>query len=348
MEPTNDAMTRSPDLSRMQHAHVMGILATATESTPSWIDLPVKGRGTRVLSLLRGDSRAGAAIHRSSKKVRVFSDIAKRAQSYLGALPGREAEIKWPEVGQDESWFFLSGLFELAGRVAKPGEDFLWVRLTISSPLLRRQVVEFVPSPVHSIAGEVLEWRGASALDLLGQLYFGQHCDLVRRLVRPKRIRRVEGWTMRVVGLSRDKSQGNQIIVARTDPAAIVPKKERVSDSGYDLTLIYEKKRIGEVVLYGTGVTVEPPQGWYFDVVPRSSIIKLGYIIGNSVGVIDRAYRGEVLVPLIKVDKLAPDLELPARVAQLIPRPIVHFEVSERAALTLSHRGQGGFGSSGR
>ena len=51
--------------------------------------------------------------------------------------------------------------------------------------------------------------------------------------------------------------------------------------------------------------------------VPRSSISKTGYMLANSVGVIDRTYTGNVLVPLIKVDKSMPDLILPARVVQL-------------------------------
>jgi dUTP pyrophosphatase len=93
---------------------------------------------------------------------------------------------------------------------------------------------------------------------------------------------------------------------------------------------------------------VVPPPGWYFDVVPRSSIIKLGYLLANSVGVIDRSYRGEILVPLIKWDESAPDLELPQRVVQMVPRPVVHFRIEETQDLNAGLRGDRGFGSSGR
>src|SRR5690606_29904543 len=120
-----------------------------------------------------------------------------------------------------------------------------------------------------------------------------------------------------------------------------------VSDSGYDLTLIAERKRLSRVVLFGTGLVAEPPQGFYLDVVARSSIIKTGYMLANNVGVIDRAYRGEIMVPLIKLDDSAPELELPARVAQLIPRPIVHFPGHEARELSATERGSGGFGSTG-
>ena len=66
-----------------------------------------------------------------------------------------------------------------------------------------------------------------------------------------------------------------------TEPNAIIPKKNNETDSGFDLTLICERKRIGKVVLYGTGVKVKSPPGHYFDLVPRSSIIKTGYIMAN-------------------------------------------------------------------
>ncbi|HEU5075560.1 MAG TPA: hypothetical protein VFU02_15315, partial [Polyangiaceae bacterium] len=106
-------------------------------------------------------------------------------------------------------------------------------------------------------------------------------------------------------------------------------------------------KRFGSTVLYGSGIQVAPPAGWYFDVVPRSSIIKTGYIVANSVGVIDRSYRGEVMVPLVKIDPDAPELVLPARVAQMIPRPIVHMQIRAVGSAGTTQRGSGGFGSTG-
>ena len=82
--------------------------------------------------------------------------------------------------------------------------------------------------------------------------------------------------------------------------------------------------------------------------VPRSSIIKSGYILANSVGVIDQGYTGEILVPLLKVDENQPDLELPKVMVQLIPRRWYHFSIKEgEKGLNETSRGQGGFGSTG-
>lgn len=131
------------------------------------------------------------------------------------------------------------------------------------------------------------------------------------------------------------------------DPLGIPPHKARASDSGFDLNLIGIRKTFGKVTLYGTGVSVEPPTGFYFDMVPRSSMIKSGYMLANSVGIIDQGYTGEIMVTLIKVDPDAPDLELPCKMVQLIPRRWHGFH-PVNSELNSTERGEGGFGSTGR
>jgi dUTP pyrophosphatase len=121
-----------------------------------------------------------------------------------------------------------------------------------------------------------------------------------------------------------------------------------VSDSGYDLTIIRRVKQHGLVEFFDTGIKVQPAFGWYFDVVARSSLSKTGYMMANSVGVIDRTYTGTIIIALMRVDRDAPELELPARIAQMIPRPIVHAQIVEVDSLDESERGAGGFGSTGQ
>jgi dUTP pyrophosphatase len=127
----------------------------------------------------------------------------------------------------------------------------------------------------------------------------------------------------------------------------VVPFKTRVSDSGYDITLIEKIKQTGDVEFYTTGIKIKPIYGFYFDLVPRSSIMKTGYMLANSVGIIDQGYFGEVIAGLIKVDKGAPDLELPARILQIIPRQAFHIEWELVNELPETQRGEGGFGSTG-
>jgi dUTP pyrophosphatase len=184
-----------------------------------------------------------------------------------------------------------------------------------------------------------LEWRGHEALDFLATLY-----DDARHFDAEKRARYL-AWA------SRPPPWGTALALelewCALRPDAVAPRKERASDSGYDLTLLEKLDQLADIELYGTGLQVRPPPGYYFDVVPRSSIIQRGYLLANSVGVIDRGYRGEIKVPLVRVSERTSPLELPARVVQLVPRPIVHFPVRRRPSLDDTGRGSGGFGSTG-
>jgi dUTP pyrophosphatase len=79
---------------------------------------------------------------------------------------------------------------------------------------------------------------------------------------------------------------------------AEVPKRAHSSDTGWDLKLIGVEKIEGDVIFFKTGIAMQPPDGHYFEVVPRSSISKLPLEMANSVGIIDQHYRGEIMVPV--------------------------------------------------
>lgn len=147
------------------------------------------------------------------------------------------------------------------------------------------------------------------------------------------------------------KVETNIFYYKKLQDRAVEPFKARASDSGYDLTILEKVKTVGMVEFYSTGIAVQHvKEGWYFDMVPRSSISKSGYILANSVGVIDNEYTGEVFVPLIKIDEKAKDIlaDGPVRIVQLIPRQVVHFIPTEVDEFGETSRGDGGFGSSGR
>jgi dUTP pyrophosphatase len=82
------------------------------------------------------------------------------------------------------------------------------------------------------------------------------------------------------------------------DDNAVVPSRAHDTDTGYDMTLIGVEKIVGDVIFFKTGFSIQPPSGYYYDVVPRSSISKLPLELGNQVGIIDEHYRGEVLVAI--------------------------------------------------
>ncbi len=102
----------------------------------------------------------------------------------------------------------------------------------------------------------------------------------------------------------------------------------------------------GDISFYDTGVIIEPPEGYYTELIARSSLFKMGYMLANGVGVIDNDYRGTIKVPLIKVSD-GPDLELPCRCVQLVLRKKINVSLKEvdKSELTTTQRGDGGFGS---
>ena len=131
----------------------------------------------------------------------------------------------------------------------------------------------------------------------------------------------------------------------KVNPNALGPHKTYDSDSGFDLCLIEHIKTEMGVSWYDTGIAVQPPDGYYFEVHGRSSIAKSGYMLANNVGIIDNSYRGTIKVALLKVNANAPELTLPCRIVQIIPRRLVHLHPEECASLDDTTRGTGGFGS---
>lgn len=154
----------------------------------------------------------------------------------------------------------------------------------------------------------------------------------------------------RTVGYVAPQHRTWEFRFAKIKEEAVAPTRAHPLDSGYDLTIIDIVKDYGKTKLYGTGIKIQPPEGVYFDMVARSSISKTGYILTNSIGIIDNQYRGELLVALTKIDESQPDLELPIRIAQLIPRQWLDLQPIEILEDELTHeeRGEKGWGSTGR
>lgn len=133
------------------------------------------------------------------------------------------------------------------------------------------------------------------------------------------------------------------------NPASVIPSKAFASDSGYDLTLISLIRVDNKVCYYSTGVIAKPPPGYYFTLHARSSLPRYGYMLANSVGIIDQSYRGAIIAALVKFDNDAADLPLPGRYVQLVPHRFHHLLQCETQVETndTTARGAGGFGSSG-
>ena len=145
--------------------------------------------------------------------------------------------------------------------------------------------------------------------------------------------------------------------IYKVDTDAVVPSKNNYSDAGLDLTIIKEYKRLNsDTVLYDTGIKLEIPNGYYVEIVPRSSISRSGYILANSVGIIDQGYTGNLYVALRKINNDCDDLIMPYKCCQIImkkqiyPKIVIENLVSKDVELQTDNyattsRGSGGFGS---
>lgn len=138
----------------------------------------------------------------------------------------------------------------------------------------------------------------------------------------------------------------HKVLFVKTVPEAVVPTKGTEFSVGYDLTAISVYKKISDkTTLYDTGIKVQPPLGFYTEILPRSSLSKTGYILSNSVGVIDPDYTGTLLIALSKIDDSMPDLILPFTRCQLILRKVEQYELVQVDSLDETVRSSGGFGS---
>lgn len=138
------------------------------------------------------------------------------------------------------------------------------------------------------------------------------------------------------------------IKVFKSNENAVIPSKAFEEDAGYDLTIISKIKDFNsKTSLYDTGIKIEVDEGYYTEIVPRSSISKFGYILANNIGIIDNHYRGNLMIALTKIADDAPEISLPFKCCQLIIRKQIEANLYEVIDNSLSStvRDEGGFGS---
>jgi dUTP pyrophosphatase len=101
--------------------------------------------------------------------------------------------------------------------------------------------------------------------------------------------------------------------------------------------------------MVSTGLSVALPLGYVAFIVPRSGLAaKHGITIVNSPGTVDAGYRGEIKVTLLNTDSTHSfAVEIGDRIAQMIVMPISRPRFVAVDKLPESHRGEGGFGSTG-
>lgn len=139
------------------------------------------------------------------------------------------------------------------------------------------------------------------------------------------------------------------IHIKRIHEDAILPNRAHDDDAGLDLYAVEEKHiQPGESELIATGIQLQLPPGTEAQIRPRSGLaLKHSVTVLNSPGTIDAGYRGELKVILINHSKRTFHVTKQMRIAQMVIAPVLSVTLQENDDLSTSHRGTGGFGSSG-
>ena len=136
------------------------------------------------------------------------------------------------------------------------------------------------------------------------------------------------------------------------DPNLGLPQYETSGAAGADLRANFPDRgnltvEPGGRALIPTGLRIEIPAGYEAQVRPRSGLaLKYGITLANSPGTIDSDYRGALGVILLNTGPDLFQISHGDRIAQLVVSPMLQARF-ETGAISDTHRGSGGFGSTG-
>lgn len=237
-------------------------------------------------------------------------------------------------------WSFIRGYYDYNGIIEK--NNIPTCKIVFSSKYVL-QYFNMITIP-HDKLNNILQFNSTNCIDLLGKLYKNK-LKFIFNKDKYKIYLNLINWKNILNNNILEKC-----LIYKTDPNAFIPTKNLESDVGYDLTIIKKIKNLTpSTSLYDTGIKINLDYGYYTEIVPRSSLSKSGYILANSIGIIEKSYSGNLLVALTKIDKECPDLILPFKCCQLIFKvqiSLIIEEIFNKKNIELTSRNDGGFGSS--
>ena len=143
------------------------------------------------------------------------------------------------------------------------------------------------------------------------------------------------------------------VFVTRADDAADIPLPAYQSAlaAGADLHAAIKDDILiapQQIELIPTAIHIALPPDMEAQIRPRSGLaVKYGLTIVNAPGTIDADYRGEIKVGLINLGSEPVQITRGMRIAQMIIAPVIQAEFVLTDTLDTTHRGAGGFGSTG-
>ena len=105
----------------------------------------------------------------------------------------------------------------------------------------------------------------------------------------------------------------------------------------------------GEIRLISSGIYLSIPEGFEFQIRPRSGLaLKHGISMVNTPGTIDSDYRGLLSIILINHGKEPFKIKRGDRIAQMVIQEVVKADIVVKDELDGTIRSHGGFGHSGK
>jgi dUTP pyrophosphatase len=135
--------------------------------------------------------------------------------------------------------------------------------------------------------------------------------------------------------------------------AAHLPAYATPGSAGLDLRACLDAPLViepGQTVLIPTGLAVHiADPALAAMILPRSGLgHKHGIVLGNLVGLIDSDYQGPLMVSCWNRGSAAFTVQPLERIAQMVIVPVVQARFRRVDEFSQSHRGEGGFGSTGQ
>lgn len=144
-----------------------------------------------------------------------------------------------------------------------------------------------------------------------------------------------------------------KILDPRLGDSIELPDYATTGSAGLDLRACLDAPitlQPGETTLIPTGLAIHIDDPTLAAVLlPRSGLgHKHGIVLGNLVGLIDSDYQGQVFVSCWNRGQQAFDINIGERIAQMVFVPVVQVGFEQVDEFTVSERGTGGFGHTGR
>ena len=128
-----------------------------------------------------------------------------------------------------------------------------------------------------------------------------------------------------------------------------LPTRKHPGDAGADVYVLEKHVLLPhETACIGLGIGTEIPEGYVGFILPRSSMAKRGLV--TQTVPIDSNYRGEIHAIITNYNSENAKIEAGDRIAQLVVFPCLAepMEMIEPAEASVTDRGAGAFGSTGR